>query len=206
MKMNRHQDTGRSRCPEEKTDRKTARKSPDVRTEKNRGTAQKTAYLGLLTGLAIVLGYVESLIPFDFAVPGIRLGLCNVAILIVLNLYGWREACVVTVIRVIVIGFLFGNMFSIAYGMAGSLLSVLVMTLLIRTDRFTLTGVSAAGGTAHNIGQILVAYAVAPSFPLFWYLPVLMTAGVVTGILIGITVSAILPAVRKAAGRSARPL
>ncbi|MEE8886022.1 MAG: Gx transporter family protein [Eubacteriales bacterium] len=160
-------------------------------------SARKTAYLGLLTALAIVLGYVESLIPFDFAVPGIKLGLCNVAILIVLELYSWREAIIVTVIRVIVIGFLFGNMFSIAYGMAGALLSILVMTLLLKTDRFTLIGVSAAGGTAHNIGQILVAFAVAPTLPLLWYMPVLMLAGDATGILIGIIVSAVLPRIRK---------
>lgn len=156
-------------------------------------TASKTAYLGLLTALAIILGYVESMIPLDFAVPGIKLGLCNVAVLIVLKLYDWKAAVLVTVVRVIVIGFLFGNMFSIAYGMAGALLSILVMTLLLRSGQFSLIGVSAAGGTAHNIGQTIVAVAVVPSFPVFWFLPILMLAGDVTGILIGIIVSAVLP-------------
>lgn len=159
-------------------------------------TATETAYLGLLTALAIILGYVESLIPFDFAVPGIKLGLCNVAVLIVLKLFDWRAAVLVSVIRVVVIGFLFGNMFSIAYGMAGTLLSILVMTLLLKSGQFSLTGVSAAGGAAHNIGQILVAVVVVPSFPVFWYLPVLMLAGDVTGILTGIIVSAVLPRIR----------
>lgn len=159
-------------------------------------TAAKTAYLGLLTALAIVLGYVESLIPLDFAVPGIKLGLCNIVVLIVLQMYDWKAAVAVSAVRVTVIGFLFGNLFSIAYGMAGTLLSILVMTLLLKSGRFSLIGVSAAGGTAHNIGQILVALVVVPSFPVFWYLPVLMLAGDVTGIVIGIIVSAVLPRIR----------
>ena len=157
-----------------------------------RNKSKRAAYLGLMTALAILCGYIESLIPFSFGIPGIKLGLCNVVILIVLLLFGWREAVLVSAARVVVIGFLFGNLFSIAYSMGGAMLSILVMVLLIRTEKFHETGISAAGGAAHNIGQILVAYLVTPDLPLLWYLPILMIAGLITGILIGIAVWAVL--------------
>ena len=123
---------------------------------------------------------------------GMKLGLCNVVILLVLLLFGWKEAALVSAARVVVIGFLFGNLFSIAYSMGGAMLSILVMAILIRTGKFHETGISAAGGAAHNIGQILVAYLVTPQLPLLWYLPILMIAGLITGILIGFAVWAVL--------------
>jgi len=168
--------------------------------QKIQGT-RKIAYLGLLTALAILLGYVESLIPFDFGIPGVKLGLCNVAILFVLQLFGWREAVCVTVLRVLAIGFLFGNMFSILYSLAGTLLSILVMTILSQTGFFDLTGVSAAGGTAHNIGQLIAAVILTNGLPILWYLPILMAAGVLTGCLIGIIETAVLKHTSGLAGR-----
>ena len=154
--------------------------------------AKRASYLGLLTALAILCGYIESLIPFNFGIPGMKLGLCNVVILLVLLLFGWKEAALVSAARVVVIGFLFGNLFSIAYSMGGAMLSILVMAILIRTGKFHETGISAAGGAAHNIGQILVAYLVTPQLPLLWYLPIIMIAGLITGILIGLAVWAVL--------------
>lgn len=168
--------------------------------QKINGT-EKIAYLGLLTALAILLGYVESLIPVDFGIPGVKLGLCNVVIVFVLQLFGWREALLVTVLRVLAIGFLFGNMFSILYSLAGTLLSILVMTVLLRTGFFDLTGVSAAGGTAHNIGQLLAAVILTNGLPILWYLPVLMAAGTATGSLIGVLDTALYPYVAGLAGK-----
>ena len=102
----------------------------------------------------------------------------------------------VSVVRVLVTGFLFGNLFSMAYGLAGAVLSLVVMALLKRTGRFALVGISAAGGACHNIGQMIVAYAVTPALPLLWYLPVLMLAGLVTGTIIGIIAGVILSRIR----------
>lgn len=158
--------------------------------------ARKTAMLGVLAAIAILCGYIEYLIPIPIGIPGIKLGLCNVVIVLVLYTCTWREALIISVIRVLVIGFLFGNMFSIAFGMAGALLSLLVMALLRRTDAFSVVGVSAAGGTAHNVGQMAVAYVVTPTIPLLWYLPVLMIAGLVTGIAIGALSLAVMKRIR----------
>ena len=147
---------------------------------------RKIAYLGLFSGAAILLGYVESLIPIFTAVPGMKLGLANLAILLVLYQYGLREAVAVQVVRILVIGFLFGNLFSIVFSMAGGMLSLLVMWILKRTGGFSLIGVSVAGGLAHNIGQICMAALVVENFQIFYYLPILMVSGVITGVLIGI--------------------
>lgn len=147
---------------------------------------RKIAYLGLFSGAAILLGYVESLIPIFAAVPGMKLGLANLAILLVLYQYGLREAVAVQVVRILVIGFLFGNLFSIVFSMAGGMLSLLVMWILKRIGGFSMIGVSVAGGLAHNIGQICMAAMVVENFRIFYYLPILMVSGVITGVLIGI--------------------
>ena len=148
-------------------------------------STRKLALLALLTALAILFGYVESLIPVSFGVPGIKLGLSNLVILIVLLRFRAREALLVSAARVLVIGFLFGNLYSIAYGLAGTCLSILVMMLLLKANVFGLIGISAAGGAAHNIGQLLVAKLVLPSLPLLWYSPILLLVGLFTGAIIG---------------------
>lgn len=87
---------------------------------------KKTAYLGLFAAVAIIFGYVESLlIPFFAGIPGIKLGLANLAVLFILETYTWKEAALVSAVRIVVIGFLFGNMFTIIYSLAGAALSLL---------------------------------------------------------------------------------
>ena len=151
-------------------------------------SSRKLAMLALLTALAILIGYVESLIPLNFGIPGIKPGLCNIVILITMMLFSWREALIVSAARVLVIGFLFGNLFSILYGLTGTVLSILVMAFLFEMEIFGMLGISAAGGTIHNIGQLLVAKAVLPALPLLWYTPVLIFAGMATGALVGLLV------------------
>lgn len=148
---------------------------------------KKVAFLGIFLALALILSYVESLIPFYFGVPGMKLGLANVSVVLLLYLVGVREALLVSMLRVILAGFLFGNAFSIFYSMAGALLSFLVMFLLKRTEKFHVITVSAAGGISHNLGQIAVAVCVVENYHLFLYFPLLMIAGMVTGVLIGVT-------------------
>ncbi len=147
---------------------------------------RKIAYMGLFAAVAIIFGYIETLIPVFIAVPGVKLGIANLVTVMLLYLYTWREAAIVSVVRIVVIGFLFGNLFSIIYSLAGAAVSLLVMTLLQKIKGFSMVGVSIAGGVAHNIGQIIVAIFIVENFALLYYLPILLISGAVTGLIIGI--------------------
>lgn len=155
---------------------------------------RKTALLGLFSALAIIFGYMELLIPTG--IPGVKLGLANLAVLFLLMRCSWREAAFVSAVRIIVIGILFTNAFSILYSLAGAALSLLVMSLLKSSPRFSVFGISMAGGIAHNVGQLLVAMAVVESVSLVYYAPILLISGVVTGFLIGALTTEVLKRVR----------
>lgn len=146
---------------------------------------RKIADLGFFTSLGIILGYVDTLIPVFSGVPGIKLGLANLAVLFVLYRHGIRSAGMVSFIRILAVGFLFGNLFSIFYSLAGGFLSLSVMALLKKSHRFSMIGVSIVGGVSHNVGQILAAMAVVESPSVLYYLPVLLISGVITGFCIG---------------------
>lgn len=146
----------------------------------------KIAYLGIFTSAAMILAYVETLLPVFAGVPGVKLGLANLAVLLTLYQSGWHEAALVSFVRILAIGFLFGNLFSIAYSASGGALSLLCMLLLKKTGKFSVTGVSVAGGVSHNLGQLFMAMAVVENFSLAYYLPVLLVSGTVTGFCIGI--------------------
>lgn len=146
---------------------------------------QKTAYLGLFAAVAIIFGYVESLIPVFVGIPGVKLGLANLAVLFLLQKYTWKEAAAVSVVRIFVIGFMFGNLFSIFYSLAGACLSLFVMNLILKKTSFSLVGVSVAGGVFHNIGQLIIAMIIVSSTSLIYYAPALLISGVVTGVVIG---------------------
>ena len=166
----------------------------DFRRQYREGSiAVKTAFLGLLLALAVLMGYVEAIIPIPMPLPGMKLGLTNLVIAGVLYLLSWKEAYFVSLLRVVIIGFLFGNMFSIIYGISGAALSLLIMTLLKMTKKFGILGVSAAGGVFHNVAQIIVAAAIVRGFPWQWYLPILMLVGLAAGLLIGFADSLVLP-------------
>ena len=141
---------------------------------------QKTAYLGLFSAVAIILGYVESLVPVFAGIPGIKLGLANLGVLFILKKYSFKEAALVSVVRILVIGFMFGNLFSILYSLAGAALSMTVMTLMLKKTSFSLIGVSVAGGVSHNIAMLIVNNA-----SVFVYTPALLVAGVAAGVVIG---------------------
>ena len=146
---------------------------------------RKYAFLGLFSALAIILGYMESLIPISVGIPGIKLGLANLPVLFILKRYTWKEALTVSFIRIAAIGFLFGNMFSILYSLAGALLSLSVMAFLQKKTDASIFALSMAGGISHNIGQILIAMAVVENLSLIYYVPVLLISGMLTGFLIG---------------------
>lgn len=146
---------------------------------------KKIALLGFFTSLAIIFGYVDTLIPVFAGIPGVKLGLANLAVVFVLYGYGWKEAGIVSFVRILAVGFLFGNLFSILYSLAGGILSLAVMAILKKRSGLSMVGVSIAGGVSHNIGQIFVAMAVVESFSLAYYLPILLVSGVLTGLCIG---------------------
>lgn len=150
----------------------------------------------MFTALALILSYVETLIPIQFGAPGIKLGLANLIIVIVLYKTNWKEALVLSVARIFLAGFIFGSLFSIIYSLAGGILSLGVMTLALRSDRFSVTGVSMAGGVAHNMGQLITAMIAVSTYQVGYYLPVLLIAGLITGTLIGVTADAVLRRIR----------
>jgi heptaprenyl diphosphate synthase len=157
---------------------------------------QKYATLGLFSAVAIIFGYVESLLPVFAGIPGIKLGLANLAILFILKRYSYKEAIIVSVIRILVIGFMFGNLFSIVYSLAGTALSLTVMTLLMKKTSCSLIAVSMAGGISHNIGQLLIAMLIVENTALVYYAPALLISGILTGLLIGILTNETLKRVR----------
>ena len=152
---------------------------------------KSVALLGICSALAMVLSYLESLIPLSFAVPGIKLGLANIAIVFVLYKLGAKEAVIVSLVRIVWVAILFGNALTLAYSAAGAVLSLTAMILLKRTERFSTVGVSVIGGILHNTGQILVAMLVMETAQIVYYLPVLCISGIAAGVAVGL-VSAVL--------------
>ena len=147
---------------------------------------RKTAVLGLFIALSLIFSYVESIIPIPLIVPGAKLGLPNALILLVLYAYGMRESVIINCARILLSGFMFGNMFSIVYSLAGALFSLCAMFLAKKSKVFSIKAVSILGGVFHNIGQIIVAVFLVSGISVMTYLPVLLVAGVVTGLCNGI--------------------
>ncbi|MGM9637203.1 MAG: Gx transporter family protein [Eubacteriales bacterium] len=147
--------------------------------------AQNVALVGVMSALAMGLSYLESLLPLDFVAPGIRLGLANLAVVTVLYRIGGRSALAVNLIRILLSAILFTNPYTLAYALSGGLFSLCVMTLLKKTGKFSLIGVSAAGGVTHNLAQTAVAVLMLRSPAPMTYLPILILTGVLTGFLIG---------------------
>ena len=131
---------------------------------------RKTAFMGVFLALAMICSYIEMLIPFDFGIPGVKLGLTNIVVVLMLYSIGTKEAFCVSVIRIFIVG----------------ILSFLVMALLKKGNHLGCISVSVAGGIAHNIGQILIAALVVSSHYVLYYFPVLLIAGLLTGFLIGL--------------------
>ncbi len=147
---------------------------------------KKIAQTGLLVAVAFVFSYIESLIPLNLGVPGIKIGLSNLVVLFALYMMSYRISFGISMVRIFLVGLTFGNLAAMLYSLAGGLLSFGVMALLKKSGKFSVYGVSLAGGVAHNIGQILVACLVLRTSLLLYYLPFLLVSGVTAGLLIGI--------------------
>lgn len=148
--------------------------------------SKKVAVYGMLVALAFLLSYVETLIPFSFAIPGIKLGLANLVVITALYCLGEKGAFVISIVRIMLTGLTFTSLSVMLYSLGGGLLSFLCMVLAKRLAPLGITGVSVLGGVAHNLGQLLVAALVVRTGSLMYYFPALLAAGTVAGALIGI--------------------
>ena len=156
---------------------------------------RKTAELGFFLAVALILSYVESLIPITFGIPGIKLGLPNLIVVLLLfgQRYGAKEALLVNGMRIVLSGFMFSNLYAILYALAGAAFSFIAMLIGKRLRCFSVIGVSVLGGVFHNIGQAVVAMIVVETFAVSYYIPFLIVAGMITGPFLGLIVMEIIP-------------
>lgn len=155
--------------------------------------SKKIAVLGVLTGVTLVLSYLEAILPPIYAaVPGIKVGLPNIVIILILYKFSAREAAVISFLRVVLVALLFGNAMTFAYSLVGAVLSLLVMALMKKADFFSPVGVSILGGVFHNIGQILVAIVLLNSTLIGYYMIILTITGTLAGVFVGLTGSILL--------------
>lgn len=159
--------------------------------------SRKVAFYGIFAALAVLMGYVEAMVPSPVPIPGVKLGLANVIVLIALYFMGTGSAIGVNVIRVIISALLFNGFSGFLFSIAGAALSMLVMYLAKKVRSSSVIGVSVLGGVAHNIGQIAVAAVVLQTPGLMYYLPTLLISGIVTGIVIGIVAKYCLSHIEK---------
>ena len=157
---------------------------------------KKVAVMGLAIALAMILSFVESQIPSFVAIPGVKMGLANIAVVFVLYKLGWKEAVLISLVRVFLISLLFGNFASLFYSVAGAVLSLAGMILLKKTGLFSEVAVSVAGGVLHNVGQIAMACILLETDVIRYYLPFLVLSGTLAGIVIGVLAGILVKRIR----------
>ena len=156
----------------------------------------RLASFGVFVALALIFSYIETLIPFQIGIPGVKLGLANLVIVIALYRMPVGEVYLLSGVRVVLTGFLFGNLMSILYSLAGGILSLTVMWGMKRVRSVSILGVSIAGGVFHNVGQLLAAALMVETYGVFSYLPVLLISGLLTGFVIGLAAGEMLKRIR----------
>ena len=154
--------------------------------------SKRVALGGVLTACAMIFSYIEFLFPLNFIIPGVKLGLANIVIIIALYRLGFKYALIVNLLRIFLMAWLFTGPLALLFALSGGLFSLLAMWLLKNLRVFSIAGVSIAGGVAHNAGQILVAVLLMENAVVFYYLPVLLITGTITGVLIGILAGNVL--------------
>ena len=147
--------------------------------------ATRLTLSAILAALAMIFSYIEFLVPFSVGIPGVKLGIANLVIVIALYALDFRYAFAINIVRILLNGFMFTGVFAMLYALSGGILSIIVMGALKKTDKFSMVGVSMAGGVAHNLGQLIVAAIMVENLKMFLYFPVLLFSGMLTGILIG---------------------
>lgn len=147
---------------------------------------KKVTVMGLALALAMILSFVESQIPAFVAIPGVKMGLANIAVVFALYKLGWKEATLISLLRVVLVSLLFGNFASLSYSFAGAVLSLAGMIGLKKTGLFSEIAVSVVGGVLHNVGQIAMACLLLQTDVIRYYLPFLVLSGVLAGVVIGL--------------------
>ena len=147
--------------------------------------ARRVAISALFASLALIFSYIEAILPAAPGIPGIKLGIANLVVIIAMYRLDSRYALTINLIRIFLAGFMFSGLYSAIYSLCGCILSFAVMLLLKKSGAFSVIGVSMGGGVAHNIGQLCIAAILVSSLQIFYYLPVLIISGTVSGILIG---------------------
>ena len=160
-------------------------------------STKKIALCGVLTALAMIFSYIESVIPVPIPVPGIKLGVANIAVITILYVLGVKEAIVINLLRIVLTSLLFGNVNSFLFSISGAALSLAIMIIMKKLDFFSCIGVSVCGGVMHNIGQIIAAVFIMGSEAIVFYLPVLIVSGVFTGVVIRVVSGIVAKHVRK---------
>lgn len=163
-----------------------------------RNLTKKIALLGVLTSVALVLSYLEAMLPpISTAAPGIKMGLPNIIVILLLYKFGLKEALMVSGIRVFIVALLFGNVMTLAYSVAGAVLSLALMTLFKKLNLFSIIGVSIIGGISHNLGQILVAIFLFDTIQIGYYMIILAITGTIAGVIIGVIGSILVKKLEK---------
>lgn len=147
---------------------------------------KRVATDGLFIALSLVVSYIEVMLPIPLGIPGVKIGLANAVIMVLLFFTTWQRALGISVLRIILVGFLFGNPMTIVYSLAGGILSLLVMVLLKKIKGFSAVGISVGGGVAHNVGQLSVAVLLMENAKIYYYAPVLLVTGTIAGVAIGV--------------------
>lgn len=149
---------------------------------------KKIIFLSLLVSIGLALSVLESAIPLPIAVPGAKLGLSNIVILVTLVVFGFKEAFVAGVLKSIVLVLVTGSVTSVLYSLSGAVLSCITMAIIYRyfSNIFSLIGVSIFGAVAHNFGQVSVASLMMYNIRIYSYLPILLLMGLFTGYFVGL--------------------
>ena len=148
--------------------------------------SKKLIILSMILCISLILSYIDSLIPYNFVIPGIKMGLCNIAIIFTLYKFGYKETILISLLRVLIMAILFNNGLTFFYSLSGAVLSLIVMIILKKFNIFDEYGVCISGAISHNIGQLLCAYFLLKTSSIIYYLPYLLLSGLISGLLVGI--------------------
>ncbi|MBR6222567.1 MAG: Gx transporter family protein [Lachnospiraceae bacterium] len=154
--------------------------------ENNISKSKRVALTGVMVALSMLLSYLETLIPLNIGIPGVKLGLANVVVIALIEKLPFGNLFLISTIRVLLSALLFGNSATLLFSVSGAVLSLIVMFVLKRSEKFSSVGISIAGGVSHNIGQLLVAAFLSGSMRIVYYIPALLLSGIITGLIIGI--------------------
>lgn len=158
---------------------------------------KKIPYLGLLLSFALILSYIEFLIPINLAIPGIKIGLANLAVLITIYLFNYKDAIIICVLKSLLSCILFGNMVMALYSIFGAIISCIIMILAHKYLPIHILSVSAIGGVFHNMSQLFIGYILVKSSGLFYYIPILILSGLIFGLVVGYIAYLLLPIIKR---------